>query len=180
MECENLLNALRAKDNFDQPPILASFNAFYEDKAKETTAEFLLSKILELDDDQLTHAALFQRNKTNDSVLTELFMDKDIYAKAIKLYFKIFTKFNEKKRSHSKGFYQLVVQMMEDNSLKLNSTLMGQIIFEIKDASRNFLKEENKMFYYKNPCGQNVLMRLATDTIDDALREILVNTNTYR
>ena len=57
---------------------------------------------------------------------------------------------------------------------------MGQIIYEIKEASRNFLKEENKIFYYKSQCGQNLLMRLATDTIDDALREILVNTNTYR
>ena len=70
--------------------------------------------------------------------------------------------------------------MIEENSMKLNSSLMGQIIYEIKEASRNFLKEENKIFYYKSQCGQNLLMRLATDTIDDALREVLVNTNTYR
>ena len=76
--------------------------------------------------------------------------------------------------------HNLVLQMLGENSLKLNSILMGQLIFEINEASPNFLKEENKLFFHKNESGLNILMRLATDTIDDALRELLVNTNTYR
>ena len=137
---ENLLIALKTKDNFNQAPVLASFNAHNEDKEKETTTKYLLDKIFEYDDDMLTYGTLSQRNKTNDSVLTELFRNKDIYAKAIKVYFNIFTRHNEKKRSHSRGFYHLILQMIEENSLKLNSSLMGQIIYEIKEASRNFLK----------------------------------------
>ena len=181
----NLLRALKHEDNFDQPPLLAAFNAELVDKTQETTAEYLLDKISEFNDDKLTESTLSKGNKTNDTVLTGLLKHKEIYDSAIKKYFKAFTKYHEKKGAHScsKGFYELVLQMIEKNGCN-SFPLMGQLIFEIKDASKNFLKAENKIFSHRSKeeesKGQNILMRLATNIIDDGLRELLVNTNTYR
>ena len=181
----NLLLALKTDDNFEQPPLLAAFKAALVDKTNETTAEFLLDKILSLDDDDLTEATLSQRNKTSDTVITELLKDKENYDRAIKKYFEAFTRYHKKKgtRSYSKGFYELVLQIIEKNQCN-SFPLMGQLIFEIKNASRDFLKAENEIFSYKSKeeesKGQNILMRLATNIIDDGLRELLVNTSTYR
>eukprot|EP00092_Neocalanus_flemingeri_P003123 GFUD01003340.1.p1 GENE.GFUD01003340.1~~GFUD01003340.1.p1 ORF type:complete len:246 (-),score=55.82 GFUD01003340.1:222-959(-) len=112
---ENLLCTLKIKDNFEQTPLLASFRVHNQEETKETTQEYLLKKIVEYDDDILERETIGQMNKTNDSVLTELFRNRDIHAEAIKIYFEIFARYNEKKRSHSKGFYDLVLQILRDN-----------------------------------------------------------------
>ena len=182
---KNLLHALKHDDNFDQPPLLAAFNADLVDKTYETTAEYLVDRIIEFNDDNLTKEMLSKRNKTKDTAITGMLKHKEVYNSAIKKYFQAFTKYHEKFGAHScsKGFFELVHQMIEKNGCN-SFPLMGQIIFEIKNASKDFLKAENKIFSYRSKIeeskGQNILMRLATNIIDDGLRELLVNTNTYR
>ena len=79
-------------------------------------------------------------------------------------------------------FYHLVLQLIEENVLDLNSSVMSLLLCGIKEASRDFLKEENRIFHFQDKWrgGQNILMRLAADVMDEPLREVLVNMNTYR
>ena len=55
------------------------------------------------------------------------------------------------------------------------------MIRELATFSPMFFKEDNHLFSYKNPkTKSNILMELAKSAKDDALREVLVNRQTYR
>ena len=55
------------------------------------------------------------------------------------------------------------------------------MIRELTRINPDFFKEENSLFIYKNKrTKSNILMELAKSAKDDALRELLVNRQTYR
>ena len=55
------------------------------------------------------------------------------------------------------------------------------MIRELATVSPMFFKEDNQLFSYKNNTTKsNILMELAKSAKDDALREVLVNRQTYR
>ena len=55
------------------------------------------------------------------------------------------------------------------------------MIREVSVINANFFNEENSLFLYKNKrTKSNILMELAKSAKDDALRELLVNRQTYR
>ena len=52
---------------------------------------------------------------------------------------------------------------------------------ELASMAPQFFKEENNLFAYKSyDTKSNILMELAKSAKDDALRELLVNRQTYR
>ena len=52
---------------------------------------------------------------------------------------------------------------------------------ELASMALQFFKEENNLFAYKShDTNSNILMELAKSAKDDALRELLVNRQTYR
>ena len=52
---------------------------------------------------------------------------------------------------------------------------------ELSSVSPSFFREENNLFSFLNDkTKSNILMELAKSAKDDALRELLVNRNTYR
>merc|ERR1712013_225724 len=79
---KNLLHALKHDDNFDQPPLLAAFNAALVDKTHETTAEYLVDRIIEFNDDNLIKEMLSKRNKTKDTAITGMLKHKEVYNSA--------------------------------------------------------------------------------------------------
>ena len=79
------------------------------------------------------------------------------------------------------GFHDLVQQIGKDNSVVINSQKIGNLIHEIHDASPRFFSEDKKLFSYTSQAAnQNLLMELAVDTSDSALRELLMNPHTSR
>ena len=55
------------------------------------------------------------------------------------------------------------------------------IFRELYDVAPEFFKEENHLFQYQSlSTKSNILMELAKSAKDDALRELLINRQTYR
>ena len=96
-------------------------------------------------------------------------------------FFQIFSDFYTKGNAESEGFYKIICQILLQNSCEANSKSISDIVRELHLVNPLFFKEENQLFSYKNPKNRsNILMELAKSAKDDALREILVNRQTYR
>ena len=79
------------------------------------------------------------------------------------------------------GLYRIICQILQPNSCEANAKSISDIIQQLSLVDPTFFQEENHLFSYKNPkTKSNVLMELAKNAKDDALREILVNRQTYR
>ena len=66
-------------------------------------------------------------------------------------------------------------------SFQVNAKSLSDLIRELATVSPAFFKEDNRLFSYQNKkTKSNILMELAKSAKDDALREILVNRQTYR
>ena len=86
-----------------------------------------------------------------------------------------------KQNAASEGLYKIVWQILEQNSCEVNSKSISEMIREVSVINAKFFCEENSLFSYKNKrTKSNILMELAKSAKDDALRELLVNRQTYR
>ena len=97
------------------------------------------------------------------------------------IFFKIFSNYYTKRSTQPEGFYNIIYQILQQNSCEVNSKSVSDILRELAMVSPRFFKEDNHLFSFKSPTTQsNILMELAKSAKDDALREILVNRQTYR
>jgi len=118
---------------------------------------------------------------THDTILTLLMKNNEVFREAMQLFFNIFSDYYTKGNSQSEGLYRIICQILQQNSCEANSKSISDIVRELSMVSPTFFKEENHLFSYKNPkTRSNILMELAKSAKDDALREILVNRQTYR
>ena len=64
---------------------------------------------------------------------------------------------------------------------KIKNHIIFLIFRELYDVAPDFFKEENQLFQYQSlSTKSNILMELAKSAKDDALRELLINRQTYR
>ena len=64
---------------------------------------------------------------------------------------------------------------------KVKDHIIFMIFRELYDVAPEFFKEENHLFQYQSlSTKSNILMELAKSAKDDALRELLINRQTYR
>ena len=175
----NFCLALKAKDRFGQTPMLSAINA---PENRNEILKFFLEVILEnKNDEELFKVAVFNSNKHNDTTLTLLMKNYDVFRDTIGLFFMIFCEYFNKREAQSEGFYNLICQILKPNSCEANAKSLSDIIHQLTIVDPSFFQEENYLFSYKNPkTKSNVLMELAKNAKDDALREILVNRQTYR
>ena len=73
-----------------------------------------------------------------------------------------------------KWLYILTKQLLIPNSCDLTSRSMKELIYLASKINVNF----QKVFEEKDECGNNILMELAKNMKDDALREVLTNSAT--
>ena len=112
------------------------------------------------------------KNKNQDTLFTLLMrtgLDYEDFAGARKDLFRLIKK-------HSNidlWFIKLVKQLLEPNSCDLNSRSMKEII----DLAAQNEVDFGAILEQKDPAGNNILMELARNMKDDALREFLTNTN---
>ena len=174
-----IYQAMKCKDRFGQTPMLSAISA---PENRNEILKFFLDIILERSDDViLQEVAILNCNKHNDSILTLLMKNNELFGETTHIFFKIFTNFYTKRSSQSEGFYQLICQILLQNSCEANSKSISDIIRELNLVSPTFFQEANQLFSYKSPkTKSNTLMELAKSAKDDALREILVNRLTYR
>ena len=171
--------ALKAKDRFGQSPMLSAINA---PENRNEILKFFFEVILEnKSDENLYEVAVFNSNKHNDTTLTLLMKNYDVFRDTMGLYFQVFCEYFNKRKAHSEGFYRIVCQILQQNSCEANAKSLSDIIHQLTVVDPTFFREENYLFSYKNPkTKSNALMELAKNAKDDALREILVNRQTYR
>ena len=171
--------ALKATDRFGQTPMLSAINA---PENRNEILKFLFEVILEnKSDEAVLEGAVFTSNKHNDTTLTLLMKNYDVFRDTIGLFFKIFCEYFNKREAQSEGFYHIICQILQPNSCEANAKSLSDIIHQLTLVDPTFFREDNCLFSYKNPKSKsNVLMELAKNAKDDALREILVNRLTYR
>ena len=171
--------ALCAKDRFGQTPMLSAINS---PENRNEILKFFLKIILEDNSDEtLQEIAVFHSNKHNDSLLTLLMKNNEVFRETMELFFTVFCRYFNKRNAQSEGFYRIICQILQPNSCEANAKSISDIIHQLFLVDQTFFKEENHLFSYKNPnTKSNVLMELAKNAKDDALREILVNRQTYR
>ena len=86
-----------------------------------------------------------------------------------------------RERPPAEGLYTIIFQILQQNSCEVNSKSINEIIKELQSVKPEFFKEENNLFMHQNKeTDTNILMELAKSAKDDALRELLVNRQTYR
>lgn len=172
-------DALKVTDRFGQTPMLSAINA---PENRSEILKFLFEVILEnKSDEALFEVAVFNSNKHNDTTLTLLMKNYDVFRDTIGLFFTIFCEYFNKREAQSEGFYNLICQILQPNSCEANAKSLSDIIHQLTLVDPTFFREENCLFSYKNPKSKsNVLLELAKYAKDDALREILVNRLTYR
>ena len=73
-----------------------------------------------------------------------------------------------------KWLYILTKQLLIPNSCDLTSRSMKELIYLASKINVNF----EKVFEEKDDLGNNILMELAKNMKDDALREVLTNSST--
>ena len=171
--------ALCAKDRFGQTPMLSAINS---PENRNEILKFFLKMILEDNSDEtLQEIAVFHSNKHNDTILTLLMKNNEVFRETMELFFTVFCGYFNKRNAQSEGLYRIICQILQPNSCEANAKSISDIIHQLFLVDQTFFKEENHLFSYKNPkTKSNVLMELAKNTKDDALREILVNRQTYR
>ena len=171
--------ALKMKDRFGQTPMLSAINA---PENRNEILKFFFEVILENKSDSgLFEVAVFNSNKHNDTTLTLLMKNYDVFRDTMGLFFRIFCEYFNKREAQSEGFYSIICQILQPNSCEANAKSLSDIIHQLTLVDPTFFREENCLFSYKNPkTKSNVLMELAKNAKDDALREILVNRLTYR
>ena len=174
-----IYQALKAKDKFGQTPMLSAISAA---ENRNEILKFFLNMILEKNTDViLQEVAILNCNKHNDTILTLLMKNNQVFREAMQLFFKIFSNYYTKGNAQSEGLYRIICQVLQQNSCEANSKSISDIVHELSRASPSFFNEENHLFSYKKPkTRSNILMELAKSAKDDALREILVNRQTYR
>ena len=174
-----IYQALKSKDKFGQTPMLSAVSAA---ENRNEILKFFLDIIHEKSTDIiLQEVAILNCNKHNDSILTLLMKNSEVFRETIQLFFQIFSDFYTKGNAESEGFYKIICQILLQNSCEANSKSISDIVRELHLVNPMFFKEENQLFSYKNPKNRsNILMELAKSAKDDALREILVNRQTYR
>jgi len=174
-----IYQALKAKDKFGQTPMLSAISA---SENRNEILKFFLNLIIEKNTDViLQEVAILNCNKHNDSILTLLMKNNEVFRETMQLFFKIFSDYYTKGNSESEGFYKIICQILLQNSCEANSKSISDIVRELYLVNPTFFTEENQLFSYKNPKNRsNILMELAKSARDDALREILVNRQTYR
>ena len=183
--CEELKNgpyiyqALKCKDKFGQTPMLSAISAA---ENRNEILSFFLNLIHEKNTDViLQEVAILNCNKHNDSILTLLMKNNEVFRETMQLFFRIFSDYYTKGNAQSEGFYKLICQILLQNSCEANSKSISDIVRELHLVSPTFFQEGNKIFSYKNPhTRSNTLMELAKSAKDDALRELLVIRLTYR
>ena len=171
--------ALKAKDRFGQSPMLSAINA---PENRNEILKFFFEVILEnKSDEDLYEVAVFNINKHNDTTLTLLMKNYDVFRDTIGLFFMIFCEYFKERSAQSEGLYRIICQILQQNSCEANAKSLSDIIHQLALVDPTFFNEENYLFSYKNPkTKSNALMELAKNAKDDALREILVNRQTYR
>ena len=144
--------------------------------------KFFLKMILEHNSDEtLQEIAVFHSNKHNDTILTLLMKNNEVFRETMGLFFTVFCQYFNKRNARSQGLYRIICQILQPNSCEANAKSISDIIQQLSLVDPTFFQEENHLFSYKNPkTKSNVLMELAKNAKDDALREILVNRQTYR
>ena len=171
--------ALKAKDRFGQTPMLSAINS---PENRNEIMKFFLKMILEHNQDEtLQEIAVFHSNKHNDTILTLLMKNNEVFRETMGLFFNVFCQYFNKRNGRSQGLYRIICQILQPNSCEANAKSISDIIHQLSLVDPTFFQEENHLFSYKNPkTKSNVLMELAKNAKDDALREILVNRQTYR
>ena len=87
--------ALKAKDRFGQTPMLSAINA---PENRSEILKFLFEVILEnKSDEALFEVAVFNSNKHNDTTLTLLMKNHDVFRDTIGLFFTIFCEYFNKR-----------------------------------------------------------------------------------
>merc|ERR1719193_2492122 len=105
----------------------------------------------------------------------------EVFRETRQLFFKIFIEYYTKRKAQGEGLYRIIFQILQQNSCEVNSKSVSDMLREVATVSPLFFKEDNHLFAYKNPVTKsNILMELAKSAKDDALRELLVNRQTYR
>ena len=171
--------AMKAKDRFGQTPMLSAINS---PENRNEIMKFFLKMILEHNSDEtLQEIAVFHSNKHNDTILTLLMKNNEVFRETMGLFFTVFCQYFNKRNARSQGLYRIICQILQPNSCEANAKSISDIIQQLSLVDPTFFQEENHLFSYKNPkTKSNVLMELAKNAKDDALREILVNRQTYR
>ena len=174
-----IYQALKSKDKFGQTPMLSAISA---SENRNEILKFLLNLIYEhSSDSSLQEVAILNCNRHNDTILTLLMKNYEVFRETRQVFFKIFSSYYTRKIAQPEGLYNIIYQILQQNSCEVNSKSVSDILRELAMVSPRFFKEDNNLFGYKSPETQsNILMELAKSAKDDALREILVNRQTYR
>eukprot|EP00092_Neocalanus_flemingeri_P005491 GFUD01005921.1.p1 GENE.GFUD01005921.1~~GFUD01005921.1.p1 ORF type:complete len:1477 (-),score=243.09 GFUD01005921.1:84-4514(-) len=174
-----IYQALKVKDKFGQTPMLSAISA---SENRNEILKFLLNLIYEnSSDSSLQEVAILNCNRHNDTILTLLMKNYEVFRETRQIFFKIFSNYYTKRDAQPEGLYNIIYQILQQNSCDVNSKSLSDILRELAMVSPRFFKEDNHLFGYKSPKTQsNILMELAKSAKDDALREILVNRQTYR
>ena len=124
--------------------------------------KFFFEVILEnKSDENLYEVAVFNSNKHNDTTLTLLMKNYDVFRDTMGLYFQVFCEYFNKRKAHSEGFYRIVCQILQQNSCEANAKSLSDIIHQLTVVDPTFFREENYLFSYKNPkTKSNALMEL--------------------
>lgn len=175
---KTIYQALTARDKFGQTPMISAVSAA---ENRHEILNFLLSLVLDRPDDvALQEATILTTNRHNDTLFTLLMKNHEVFLETRQLFFQIFIDYYGRYGAQSEGFYRIIYQILQQNSGVINSKSISDMIRELHQICPEFFREEHKLFSYKSiTTRSNILMELAKSAKDDALRELLVNRQTY-
>lgn len=174
---KDMVKGLLFQDKLKWTPVMSATKADSGSKdIIEIFIKFLLEKITDFND----VVKLLEATNSSDDTLFTLLMRSGLEAAtghdftlARKRLFEILFKHSES-GEFSKWFNKLVRQLLVPNSCELTSRSMKELI----DLSSEIGMDFSFVLAEQDALGNNMLMELAKNMKDDALREILTNSAT--
>ncbi len=172
----DVVNGLLCPDKLKWTPVMAATKA--DSGAKDIIEMFLQHLLEKITGYEKVPALMEGKNKSNDTLFTLLMrtgLEATVYtdfAKSRQILFQLLNK-----HSHDPlhiWFNKLARQLLEQNSCDLTSRSMKELI----DLASGVDVDFEQVLAQKDENGNNILMELAKNMKDDALREILTNTYT--
>jgi hypothetical protein len=176
----DVVRGLLFQDRLKWTPVMAATKA--DSGAKDIIEMFLRFMDQQLESAEDVATLMEAKNKGKDTLFTLIMRDGAAggllatthdFRKARRMLLRLLANHVDVDRELPKWFHALVRQLLEPNSCDLTSRSMKELIDLASEVDVDF----SKVLAERDESGNNLLMELAKNMKDDALREILTNSS---
>ena len=173
---ELIVGYLLLQDNLGNTPVMSATNANKE--SKEIIEMFLHFLLDHMTNSKQLESLMMASNKFNETLFTLLLRNvgKEDFSQTRSLLFSLLQKHSDSGKKMEDWFFELTKQVRESKAINFSSSSMKELIRLGAEVGIDF----KSVLVKKSTFGNTLLMKLAMEMKDEALREILTNTRTSK